>query len=112
VQKQILISKEVNAEIIWDSTDKTILAVANLGNNQSCILDYYDSVEDAELAVEHFRQCYEIAVDEGFVLVPEFFVHQETGCKVTVAEGLAAHESVEVFRETLRIFKRGFQAAQ
>lgn len=48
-------------------------------SGEGFLVDYYDTPEEGQLASEHFSDCYEVALSEGFVLTPGFFSIQRSG---------------------------------
>ncbi|WAH39023.1 hypothetical protein [Alicyclobacillus dauci] len=104
--KRIPLKSDLALEVMWrQDRSLRVIVVAVFNDDKGYILDYYDTVREAKRAATHFYSCYRVAVEEGFTLIPGFFVHEGIGCGVNVAEGLAVEEPVEAFREVLRMLK-------
>ncbi|MCL6599606.1 MAG: hypothetical protein K6T81_12825 [Alicyclobacillus macrosporangiidus] len=78
----------------------------NWGDDNEYVLDYYDTAEEGVAMAQHFTKCYEKAAEEGFYLIPGFFVH-DAGYGLTVAEALDKRVSPSQFKGILKSLKTG-----
>lgn len=101
--KRARVTKDFSLEIRWKhEASSSVLLVAVFDKGEEFVLDYYDTIKEAKKVAKHFRECYRVAVKEGFSLMSGFFIHRKIGYGVSVAHGLALEEPVKAFRKTLR----------
>ena len=62
------------------------------GSGRNSTLEVFDDLEQTNAAVEHFLQCYSLAVSQEFYLVRDGFEHPSGG-SVSFAEAFAIAES-------------------
>ncbi len=79
------------------------------GNGNPYLIEIYDTIEEANVAAFHFADCYRIAIEEGFFIKDDWFVHPSRHF-VLVTEALAMDESEslvdpETFRQALQRVK-------
>ena len=62
------------------------------GSGRNSTLEVFDDLEQTNAAVEHFLQCYSLAVSQDYYLVKDGFEHL-SGCNVSFAEAFAIDKS-------------------
>lgn len=93
-----IVSKEGTIDPLPEENVQLSLVLAG---SQPQVLDYYESLEEAWKAAEHFQKCWTTALGQGFDLHGDYFVNQK-GHTVPIQEALAYTEPLHVFRRALR----------